>query len=404
VNRTKEKRGQPLVLIADDDPSTRLIMREVLEQALFDVIEAVDGKEALECYENAAPDIILLDVEMPHIDGFSVCEKIRVIERSRKTPICIVTGLDDVKSVDRAYHVGATDFIGKPIAWPVLGHRVRYILRANEALNEIEGLVLAMPDVVFVLDEHGATLDRPDAVDARDYNGIEAVNGMSFENIIPEEDRNQVRECVRLALESGEPQIHEHFFAPGAAHLETRFVARDRQSVLAIMRDVTERKEAELQIYDLAFYDSLTGLPNRQLFAKQLDVIIQTTRRQKRSFAILFVDLDRFKRINDTLGHSIGDELLKSVATRLQGCIRSEDRLLHTDQAEPENTRLARLGGDEFVIILRDVGTEDAAALIASRIIGALAQPFSCDGHQFVITPSNASAPTISRDKILTFG
>jgi PleD family two-component response regulator len=151
MTKISDTSSQPRVLIADDDASTRLIMREVLEQAGFDIIEAANGKEALRCYESDSPDVILLDVEMPLLDGFSVCKKIREKETTRKTPICIVTGLDDEESVDRAYHVGATDFIGKPIAWHVLGHRVRYILRANEAFNEIRGLVSAMPDIVFIL-------------------------------------------------------------------------------------------------------------------------------------------------------------------------------------------------------------------------------------------------------------
>lgn len=376
------------MLIADDDPSIRLIMREVLEQSGFDVMEAVDGREALQCHASAAPDVILLDVEMPHFDGFSVCEQIRGKETSRKTPICIVTGLDDEESVDRAYHVGATDFISKPIAWPELGHRVRYVLRANEALNAIRGLVLALPDIVYVLDEQGRTLELATDFDLRVPSNIGAMNGMSFEEIIEEKDMGPIRRRVKLALIHGEAQILEYCLPRTNVHVEIRFVARDEHSVLAIVRDVTERKKSELHIHDLAFYDRLTGLPNRQLFSKGLDAVIESTRKQQRKFAILFLDLDRFKRINDTLGHTTGDELLKAVAIRLQSCLRSADRVVRADQDSWDNVRLARLGGDEFVIILRDIGSEDAAASIASRIIGSLALPFSCEGHQFVITPS----------------
>ena len=145
MTKSRETWIRPRVLIADDDPATRIVMREVLEQAGFDVLAAADGTEALRCYEKFAPDAILLDVEMPHLDGFAVCEKIRSHETSGKTPICIVTGLEDSDAVDRAFHVGATDFIGKPIAWPVLAHRVRFILHANEALNGLQGLVQAGP-------------------------------------------------------------------------------------------------------------------------------------------------------------------------------------------------------------------------------------------------------------------
>lgn len=388
MTKTAAARSQPLVLIADDDPSTRLILREVLEQAGFDVIEANDGVDALRCYEHNSPDAVLLDIEMPHLNGFSVCEKIREKETTRKIPICFVTALDDNESVDRAYHVGATDYIGKPIAWPVLGHRVRYLLRACEALDETRGLVLALPDIVFVLDNEGGTLNRVTDTYAKGSGGFRATNDMSFEDLLPENSKTIVREHIRLALESGEPQIYEHHSAHTDVHSETRFVARDRQSVLAIVRDVTERKKAELQIYDLAYFDQLTGLPNRQLFSKELDAIIESACKQQREFSILFVDIDHFKRINDTLGSSMGDELLKAVATRLQGCLRSEDHVIRANQDTSENVRLARVGGDEFVVVLRNVGSEDAAGKVASRIAKSLAQPLSCEGHQFVVTPS----------------
>lgn len=331
---------------------------------------------------------ILLDVDMPHLDGFSVCKMIRDQEMSRKTPICIVTGLGDEKSVDRAYALGATDFISKPISWALLAHRVRYILRASDALTETRSLLSALPDVVFLLGEDGRVIDRPKEIDARVGTGIEALKGLSFEELFSEEDIVQVRERVRLSLASEDWQIYEHFFVGGQVHLETRFVARDRNTVLAIVRDVTERKEAELQIYDLAFYDKLTRLPNRELFGKQLTETIRHSRKQGRNFAILFVDLDRFKRINDTLGHSIGDELLKAVAMRLRDCIRSDDQLARADQTGRADIGLARFGGDEFVLSLHDIATEDTAATIASRIIDSRTRPFTGEGHQFVVTPS----------------
>ena len=388
MSRIIETRVRPLVLIADDDAAARLIMREVLEQSDFDVVEAVHGKEALEVYEAAAPNVILMDVGMPYLDGFSVCQAIRDKEFGRNTPICIVTGLDDEDSVDRAYEVGATDFISKPVAWAVLPHRVRYVLRASEALNDVRGLVMALPDNVYVLDEEGRTYENSNDAKMTPAKGIAAVDGMSFEDIVPKKHVGQVKKCIEDALRTSEPQIIEYFFPQGNVHLEARFVARDKRSVLAIIRDVTERKKAELQIYDLAFYDTLTGLPNRQLFSKELDNAIKAARAQQRKFAILFVDLDHFKRVNDTLGHSMGDELLMGVATRLQSCVRPADRLVHADRGGGEKFQLARLGGDEFVIILHDVESEDDAASIAARVVSALVMPFSCGDQQFVITPS----------------
>ncbi len=374
MNDSNESRAGRIILIADDDAATRLIMRSVIEQAGFSVIEAADGEEAVLRFEDSNPDLVLLDVEMPKRDGFSACEMMRSREGSRVTPICIITGLEDEKSIERAYHVGATDFISKPIGWSVLVHRIRYMLRSNEALNEIKSLVSALPDTVFTLDSEGQTSNSP--------------AGASNEEFALADDRETVKSYVGRALSSGEPQIYEYAVPSSDTHLETRFVARDRHSVLAIVRDVSDRKRAERRIYNLAYYDRLTGLPNRLLFSQQLDTEIEWAQQNEKPFAIIFVDLDHFKRINDTLGHSLGDELLKSVALRLQSCVRSADRLVPETLDAPNVVDLARLGGDEFVIILRGVGTEDIAASIAERIISSLSEPFNCSGHQFVVTPS----------------
>lgn len=373
------------ILVADDDMAARLIMREVLEQAGFVVVEAQDGVEACAVYESVQPDLILLDVEMPHLDGFSVCQKIRASETTRQTPICIVTGLEDEGSIDKAYRVGATDFISKPISWPVLPHRVRYLLRAGDARNELNGLVLALPDAVFVLDAEGVLISESSPVATADGNET-SVTQLAFDEMFSSNDRSHVARCVVKALDSGEAQIYEHSL-DDQHYLETRIVARDRNSAVAIVRDVTDRKESELRIYDLAYYDRLTGLPNRQHFVDELEEIIRSTIDEESPFAVLFIDLDHFKRINDTLGHAMGDVLLKSVAERLVGCIRSTDELLNAESFE-DNIKIARLGGDEFVVMLRDVASESTASTIAMRAIDALTQPFDCDGHQFVITPS----------------
>ena len=141
-------------------------------------------------------------------------------------------------------------------------------------------------------------------------------------------------------------------------------------------------------MFNLAYYDRLTGLPNRHLFSKELEEVIDLAREHDNRFAMMFVDLDRFKRINDTLGHSMGDELLKAVALRLERCTRSGDSVMHVEAQTRGNIQLARLGGDEFVIMLHDVSDESEATVIANRVSASLAAPFSCRGHQLVVTPS----------------
>ena len=121
---------RPTALIVDDDHVMRMLEKETLSQFDFDVREAASGEEALTMLAEAAPDLLLLDVDMPGIDGFEVCRHLRLRRDMTEVPVIMVTGMDDIESITRAYQSGANDFIAKPINWPVLGHRARYVLRS----------------------------------------------------------------------------------------------------------------------------------------------------------------------------------------------------------------------------------------------------------------------------------
>src|SRR5204862_6209400 len=131
------QRAGPLILIADDDETERFLQRQVLEPAGFEIVEAKNGSAALEAFNEHRPDLVILDVMMPEMSGFEACQAIRTLPGGRNTPVLMATALDDVDSIERAYRVGATDFIDKPINWPVLPHRVRYLLRAHATLENL---------------------------------------------------------------------------------------------------------------------------------------------------------------------------------------------------------------------------------------------------------------------------
>jgi diguanylate cyclase (GGDEF)-like protein/PAS domain S-box-containing protein len=147
------------------------------------------------------------------------------------------------------------------------------------------------------------------------------------------------------------------------------------EEVVSVSRDITERKSAEEQIEYQAYHDALTALPNRLLFRDRLTVALAHAKRQQHLLAVMFLDLDRFKYVNDTLGHSVGDELLKSIAGRLQSMLREEDTI-------------ARMGGDEFTLLLADLGSAEDAAKIAQKLLDAIAQPVHLEGHDLYITTS----------------
>ena len=383
-----QKTEKPLVLIADDDAAQRKAIWDVLDAFGFRVLTAESGESALDLFSKAQPDVVLLDVQVPGLDWHAVCKAIRAQEAGRETPIIIVTQREDKDAVERAYGLDAIDIIDKPVALPVLPYRIRHALRTARSLSDLTGLIRAIPDLIFIVDEEGEVQSGLSGPDATHTLQLKALSTAAQINFYPCENDDRARACIKKALETGKPQVYEHVLEGLDIHLETRFVKRDKSSVLAIVRDITERKSAEAEIYNLAYYDELTELPNRELFSQSLEQTISIARRDNQMFAVLFVDLDRFKRINDTLGHSIGDELLKDVAGRLAKCVRSTDSIAHLDPVASGAIRLARLGGDEFVVKLYGIDSEESVSTVASRIISALTPPFTCAGHQFVVTPS----------------
>ncbi|MFQ5635299.1 MAG: putative bifunctional diguanylate cyclase/phosphodiesterase, partial [Gammaproteobacteria bacterium] len=382
-------REKPLVLIVDDDPIARTLSEQTLRAANFDTVSVPDGPGTLARFTEIAPDVVLLDVEMPGMDGFTVCRRLREQPAGRRLPIIMVTSHDDSASINRAYEAGAQDFINKPIPWAVLPHRIRYALKAQQAFDELERsekrnrmLLKAIPDQIHIVNARGELIEYLGDKD------IPLSAGDSLDSFLPPDAALEARDYIHRALESGELQTYEHDLGEERGQFETRLVAQNDDTVLAIVRDVTDRKRAEAQVHHLAYHDNLTGLPNRQHFSNKLRRAIRNARDQGRMLATLYIDLDRFKRINDTLGHRVGDALLKAVAKRLDHCIRDADSVTRVNSPQKSEVRLARLGGDEFVVLIDEIDNVEQVDAVADRIRSALLAPFKYEGHQFVVTPS----------------
>jgi len=407
---TPPPRKRGLVLVADDDPVMRLLMLEMLAQVGLDAVEAGDGVQALARYQELAPDLVLLDVEMPGLDGFAVCREIRHLETHAVAPIIMVTGGDELESVTRAYEAGATDFVSKPINWPILGHRVLYVLRASDAITRLRiadaqhrAVLAAIPDTFFRMNRDGYYLDYEQGHEASDVFSSERCVGRHLTDVLPPEIASRMLDEVRAVLASQRissldyelPEARdaaplrarhgEHALPPQVRHFEARLVATGADEVLGLVRDISERKRTEEQIRRLAYCDSLTGIPNRQAFLETLEAELVRSRKGNKKFAVLFMDLDAFKRINDTLGHDVGDHLLMAVSERLRETTRPSDLVSRT---EVGINNLARLGGDEFTILIPDLDRVENALNVAHRVKEAMRRPFQIDTNEIFVTAS----------------
>ncbi|NKN31857.1 putative bifunctional diguanylate cyclase/phosphodiesterase [Marichromatium bheemlicum] len=393
------------VLLVDDDVTSRYLLAEALEQAGMVVTEVDGGQQALAWVAaEGLPEIVLLDVMMPGIDGFETCTRLRAHPGAEYLPILMMTGLDDRSSIEHAYRVGATDFAVKPVLASVMVHRIRYMVRAGEAtralLHSEQRLAAAqrmarigdwewLPEVGRIRWSARA-LEILDCADPTGDCGLETL----IERV-PFDERGEVAAWF-ATLEQGDQDAelrHRVFTRDGRVRHLRQFVepshpeGQEGACCYGAVQDITALQEAQAHIHRLAFFDSLTGLPNRVLFQQRLEQVLGLMRMRRHACALVFLDLDNFKQINDTLGHHIGDRLLQTIATRLAASLAAAWPT--RCEVDPDGHQcLARLGGDEFALLLPDVGGVRGAIRVVRQLHHDLSESLDLDGTTVVVTPS----------------
>ena len=402
--------AQPEVLLVDDDEVNLLLTALALRERGFRIVEAESGEKALEMLSEWTPDIIVLDAMMPGLDGFETCAELRRRPGTEAVPVLMLTGLDDDASISHAYEVGATDFFVKATQWSLLAGRLHYLLRASRTRIELErnrSKLARAQDLArmgsFDWRRSGSgLLMSPEALRVFGMGPHEQTTMRSLLRMVPQDDRGAFMRQMHGALRQAtvlagdvpivlldgrqrivhieaEPEFNEHGLSIGYS---------------GIVQDVTDRRQAEDKIRQLANFDSLTGLPNRRQLIWRSERALEQARRMQHQFALLLIDLDRFKFINDTLGHSAGDELLMEVGRRLRSCVRHSDQV--TDGAlETAGVRshraleaVGRLGGDEFVALLPEIAADSDAERVAQRMLEAMREPIIVSGQECFVTVS----------------
>jgi diguanylate cyclase (GGDEF)-like protein len=395
---------QKKVLLIDDDRVICEVAAQMLSEEGFTVITAQTATLGLEAVVQHKPDLVLLDVVLPDLNGYQVCEQLRQI--SQHLPIIMLTGLDDNESIVQAYEHGATDFFAKPIQWKLLGYRIHYILRASHTLEKLTHSEAALANAQRLARlgnwewyPHEDRTERS-AEYYSIYGATANVLAPSMFAVLPQihiEDQERVRKALEDAKRGGHSYQQEFRISVPergmrVLHEQARVFHKssgDIDYIEGITQDITELVDAQKRIRSLVYYDNLTGLANRELFRELLQHELQRALRQGTQCALLFVDLDRFKRINDTLGQKAGDLVLQTIGNRINACIRSCDvAALHHHEIKNKTEQVARVGSDEFTVILTDITQPEDAAQVAQRILEAVAQPIEGLGQEVVVSAS----------------
>lgn len=378
------------ILIVDDNPNNRLAIRVILKGIDAELYEAANGFDALTMALETEYALILLDIQMPEMDGYEVCEQLRADSRTADTPVIFLTAAFKENSDKmRGYTAGATDYLTKPLDDHILKAKVHVFLRLYKQYQQLQENNVALTLAASVFEsQQGIMITNADNIIIRVNQAFIAMTGYSSEKAIGKnpsfiksgrhdsdfylglwqsvEQTGTWQGEIWNRRENGE--VYPEWLTITAVK-NTGLITH----YIGTMTDISDYKTAEAQIRQLAFYDPLTELPNRRLLAELLQRGIDRHCRDGKLMALMMLDLDHFKPVNDSLGHLAGDELLKQVATRLLDRVRNIDMI-------------ARLGGDEFTVLLEDISHTDDAAHIAENIISDLNKPFylSADPHREV--------------------
>ncbi|KQV47699.1 MULTISPECIES: bifunctional diguanylate cyclase/phosphodiesterase [unclassified Duganella] len=402
---------QPRLLLVDDEARLLSSLYELLRvQGSYQLVTAASGAEALAHLSRQQFDLLLLDLRLPDMSGHDIMDFVNA--REIDCDVIVMSGEAGIEAAIGALKRGAYDYLRKPYNPPELLKTVENALqkrrlaventRIAQRLENSEKmyryLVDSSPDIIYTLNHEGCfTFVNDRAYQLLGYSREELI-GRHYSLLVHEEDQERARYVfnerrvderasrnVELRLKCNNSAAGDRTFSNTlmtislnaiGMHVPGEEVARHEFfGTYGVARDITDRKRAEEMISYQAYHDILTDLPNRILFKDRLGLAVIQAKRKLAELAVMFIDLDRFKLVNDTLGHVKGDELLQQAARRLKECLRKGDTL-------------ARHSGDEFTIVLPELRDRGDAKAIADKFQEVLQQPFDLDGHVAHISAS----------------
>jgi diguanylate cyclase (GGDEF)-like protein/PAS domain S-box-containing protein len=400
---------QPRVLLVDDEPRALSGLSELLLGRGYAISTAGGGREAIDLLSRLPFDLVVLDLHMPEVSGHDVMDFIKA--RNLDVEVVVTSGATEIDAAIGAIRQGAYGYLRKPYPREELFKTVSNALQQRRLESENQRIALELkrsermyrylvdssPDIIYTLGPDGCFTFINDRVHQLLGYQREQLIGKHYSTVVYEGDIERANyvfnegrsafsysRTVELRLKplrmENEPRTFSIVMVLIQLGGEGSSPESERQQkngtgTYCVARDITERKRADEQIAYQAYHDILTELPNRALFKDRLGLALLQAKRNETSLAVMFIDLDRFKVVNDTLGHGAGDVLLQQVALRFKACLRRCDTL-------------ARLGGDEFTAVLPELTDRQDAARIAAKFVDCLRQPFQVAGQPVHVSAS----------------
>jgi diguanylate cyclase (GGDEF)-like protein/PAS domain S-box-containing protein len=402
---------RPRVLLVDDEPRMLDSLHALLNGKGYDLTRAGGGQEAIEILLRDKFDLVILDLHMPHVSGHDVMNFMNT--NNRRSNVIVTSGASEIDAAIGAIRSGAYGYLRKPYTSAELFKTVdnalqqcklqyenqSIALRLERSERMYRSLVDSSPDIIYTLDaDRHFSFINSRVYPLLGYHPSELI-GKHYSELVHEVDIERAHyvlndgrmEFVRsrgveLRLKSKRDEYHARIFSIELVLMDLGNVVggdaagvdpeqRKLMGTYCVARDITERKRADEQIAYQAYHDILTDLPNRALFNDRLGLALLQARRNQNLLAVLFIDLDRFKVVNDTFGHGVGDVLLQHVVLRLKGCLRRCDTL-------------SRIGGDEFTAILPELSSKLDAVQIGEKFVASLREPFTLAGQTVHVSAS----------------
>ena len=392
-NKLPQESSQALVITGDHE--TWSVARDIFRDEGYEAIQCAEPEQVLETVGNEAPAVIFIDSAVSPADTLTLCKAVRRLPGCDYVPMILLSAEKSPEALKRAYDADVTTVLDAPLDSAALQKHINSLGDTGRTLSGIRALrtpesdvLRSMPDAFFIAGKDGLLRQYLGGANDDAVLAPEEIEGRNVKDIWSAQVARSIIQNITRVLRHRDGHTFQFELENGdlQASYEMRLLVQGRDKVLMIIRNVSDGAVEIGAGTELRVSDTVTGLTARDVFMAHFTAMIAEASLRERGIAVFCIDIDRFTRINETLGRAIGDAVLKVTAKRIERCLRSSDQLARIDDSA--NSSLTRISGDEFVLILADIESREDVRTVAGRVQDAFKEPVTIEGHTLKVSPS----------------